>query len=120
MTSESNVFIAGVGFSPAPPGCSSARDSIAALISAATKALLDAGVTFDDVARGVTSMPGGTAFKAFDDAGITVEEVESGSEIHASFYLVRDRGARCVLMMAAEEVYLRRFDHCFGMSSCFR
>ena len=112
MTSESKVFIAGVGYSPALPRSSPADRFIVALVSSATKALLDAGVTYDDVTRGVTSTGGNTvslgseAFKAFDEEGIAIDEVARGTELHNSLYLVRDRGAQCVLMIAAEEVYL--------------
>ena len=110
MTSESKVYIAGVGLSPLPPGGSSTKGVIASLVSAATKALLDAGVTCDDVAQGVRSVRsetfryGSEAFKAFDEGGIMVDEVESGSELNSAFYWVRDRGAQCVLMIAAEKV----------------
>jgi hypothetical protein len=110
MTSESKVYIAGVGFSPSPPAGSPAQGVIVSLVSAATKALLDAGVTYDDVAQGVRSVRsktfsyGSEAFKAFDDGDITVDEVERGSEFESSFYWVRDRGAQCVLMIAVEKV----------------
>ncbi|KAF2239481.1 hypothetical protein EV356DRAFT_528079 [Viridothelium virens] len=109
MTSESKVFIAGVGFSPAPPGGSPTNEFIAALVSTATKALLDAGLSYDDVARGVTSdrshtsIHGSEAFEVFEEGGVAVDEVERGSELHTSFCWVRDRGAPCVLMIAVEE-----------------
>ena len=110
MTSESRVYIAGVGFSPSPPGGSSAEVVVSSLISAATKALLDAGVTYDYVAqavrseRGKTSDYGSEVFKAFDEVDIPVDEVESGFELDKSFHWVRDRGAQCVLMVAVEKV----------------
>ena len=112
MTSESKVYIAGIGFSSSPLGGSPAKAFISSLVSAATKALLDAGVTYDDVAQSVTSTRGNKsnygseAFKAFDEGGIAVDKVESGSEIDSSFSWVRDRGARCVLMIAVEKVRL--------------
>ena len=119
MTSKTAAYIAGVGFSPSPPGSSPAEAFIAALVSAATKALLDAGVTYDDVVRGVTSRRvdtfsnGSEAFKAFDQGGIAVDKVESGCELDSSLYWVRDRVVRCVLMIALEKVCHQRLDMCF-------
>ena len=110
MTSESKVYIAGVGFSPLPPEGSPAKGVVASLVSAATKALLDAGVTFDDVILSVTSTRGNIlshgseVSKAFDDRGVAVDEVASGSELTSSFSWVRDRGARCVLMTSVDKV----------------
>ena len=111
MTSASQVYIAGVGVSPWPSGGSSAEGVVVvSLVSAATKALLDAGVTYDDVSHGVTSKTfshASNAFKAFDNGGIIVDQVESGSELlDTSFSLVRKRGAQCVLMIAVEKVCL--------------
>ena len=107
MTSESKVYIAGVGFSPSASEGSSAQGVVASLVSAATKALLDAGVTYDDVSHGVrskSSSHASKAFEAFDEGGIAVNEAESGSELKTSFSLVRKRGAQCVLMIALEKV----------------
>lgn len=116
MTSDAKVYIAGVGSSPWPPQGSPAKTVSASGVSAATKALLDAGVTYDDVAQGVTNVrsktleSGSQVFKAFDEGGIPVNEVEHGSEFASSVYLTRNRGIRCVLMIAAEKV-------CFGTLS---
>ena len=115
MTSKPKVFIAGVGFSPLLPRDSPAPalESIAALVSAATKALLDAGITYDSVARSMTTTTSSTvsngseALKAFDQGAIAVDEVKRGSEFHTSFRCVRDGGVQCVLMVAFEEVYLK-------------
>ncbi|KAL9094855.1 MAG: hypothetical protein Q9165_002804 [Trypethelium subeluteriae] len=109
MTSKSKVFIAGVGFSPTPPKGSPEFECIAALVSAATKALLDAGLSYDDVVQGVTSVGGNTnirgsdAFEAFDEGAVAVDEVELGFELHTSYDWIRHRGALCVLMIAIEE-----------------
>lgn len=111
MTFKTQVYVAGVGSSPSPAG-SSASAFIAPLISAATKALLDAGITFDDVSRSVTSASssghnyGSQAADAFDEGLGAVEEVENGSEFASSFYMIRDRGVQCVLVIAAEKVCL--------------
>lgn len=109
MPSESKVYIAGVGVSPASKGASVDTTS---LITAATKALLDAGVTYDDVSRGVISKSqnrGANVFRAFDDGNGPVEEVEDGAELDKSYHLVRDRGEQCVLMVAIEEVRRETF-----------
>ena len=112
MTSKFNVYIAGLGLSPSPPGSSPAKTHIASVVSAATKALLDTGVTYDDVTRSVTSTGdttlnyGSEALKAFHDGGIAVDEVERGLELDNAFYWIRDRGAHCVLMVAVEKVRL--------------
>lgn len=106
MAPETKVFIAGVGFSPVSSKDARSRDSIASQVSAATKALLDAGVTYDDVQGGVTSSELGTgAFQSFDEEGISIDEVESGTEFLNSLKLVSNRGSRCVLMVAGEEVF---------------
>lgn len=112
MPPKSTVYVAGVGFSPSPPEGSPTKAVIASLVSAATKALLDAGVTYDDVTHGVRSVKskafryGSEAFEAFEEGGITVDEVQSGSELDSSFDLVRDQGVQCVLMIAIEKVCL--------------
>ena len=119
MTSEPKVYIAGVGFSPLPARGSPAKSVITSLVSAATKALLDAGVTYDDVSRGVTSVKdktstyGAEAFKAFGEDGVTVDEEKSGFEFDNSFHCVRDRVALCVLMIAVAKVCLSVVSNCF-------
>ena len=102
MPSQPKVYIAGVGYSPIESG-------VASLVSAATKALLDAGLTYDDVTQGVQSKSlkdGSRAFKAFDPRRIPVDEVESGSELECSFQHVKEQGAQCVLLIATEKVCL--------------
>lgn len=107
MAPSSPVYIAGVGYSPLPSKNSSTEASIATLISAATKALLDAGVTYDDITHGVVSKSskhGTNAFKAFEDDGVVVKQTEQSSELETSFTLVKDGGAKSVLMITEEEV----------------
>ncbi|KAI9685609.1 MAG: hypothetical protein M1822_004467 [Bathelium mastoideum] len=109
MTSKPKVFIAGIGFSPSPPNGSPAHDFIAALVSAVTKALLDAGITYDNIARSVTTTSsskvnyGSEALKALDEGVFAVDEAERGSELQTAIRCVRDGGAKCVLMIAIEE-----------------
>ena len=104
MPSDTKVYIAGVGYSPDD---ASAQKSVASLVSAATKALLDAGITYEDVTHGITCRTlssGPKAFKAFGEGEANVDVAETGSELDASIRSVRDRGAQCVLMIAAEKV----------------
>ena len=103
MTSTGKVYIAGVGLSPT----SSAKNAVTPLISAATKALLDAGITFDDVAQGVVGndvKEGPAAFKAFDERGINIDKAKAGSEIDKAIRLVDDKSKQCVLVITTEKV----------------
>ena len=107
MPAQSRVYIAGVGASSSRSGDSAKKDSSSSLASAATKALLDAGITYDNVTRGVRRKSlnqGGEVFKAFGDESVPVSKVEDGSELQTSFTVVRDRGEQCVLVIAADEV----------------
>lgn len=102
MTGETEVYIAGVGLAP-----SSGGDALASLVSAATKALLDAGLSYDDVSYGVRSKQlgsGAEAFKAFDEEGVKLKEVGGGSELDSAFDLVKKEGAQCVLLVTSEKV----------------
>ena len=105
MPSDTKVYIAGVGYSPDD---AFGQESVASLVSAATKALLDAGVTYQDVTHGVTCKTlssGSIAFKAFGKGEINVDKAEAGSELDVSVRSVRERGTQCVLMVAAEKVW---------------
>lgn len=115
MPSSSNVYIAGVGSSPAPGANTSAEGVIASLVSAATKALLDAGVTFDSVKRGVkskSSKHASQAFKAFDEEDIAVDEVQSGAELSSAVGSIQNQGVDCVLAVVEAQVGAERFDYC--------
>lgn len=105
MAQERKVYVAGVGLTPSPSGSSFAKAVIAAQVSACTKALLDAGVTYDDVAHGVASEASSQGLKAFKtiDEEITVNEVAAGSELDTSVRLVKDLGVQCVLAVATEK-----------------
>lgn len=99
MPGKSKVHIAGVG--------SADKDSSSSLVSAATKALLDAGITYDNVTHGArrkSSSQGAEAFRAFGDEGVPVSEVDGGSELQSSFTMVQDRGEQCVLAITADKV----------------
>lgn len=111
MVFESRIYLAGIGFSPVK---SSREIVVPSLVSAATKALLDAGITHDDVSRSVTSEGdiGSDAAKAFDGGIVAVDQVGKGSELATSFKLVKNEGAQCVLMLAEDEVR-PSLDGCF-------
>lgn len=104
------AYIAGVGSSPLPSRTSPAKQVVKALVSAATKALLDAGITFDDVTQGVTNLrsrefgDASLPFKAFDSSVITVDEVEDGHELECAVDSVQNRGAQSALVIATRNV----------------
>lgn len=107
MPASTKVYIAGVGYSPSPSKNSSTEASIATSLSAATKALLDAGLTYDDITHGVVSKSSKHAsktLKAFEDGGVDENEVKQGSEFESAFTLIKERGAQSVLVIAEEEV----------------
>ena len=109
MPSQSKVYIAGVGCSPSPPEGPPVKAVLRSLVSAATKALLDAGVTYDDITQCVRSKTlsyASEVFKALDERESPVDDVEGGSELDSSIRWVRDQGAQCVLMIAVEKVCL--------------
>lgn len=108
MPSEGKVYIAGTGVSPLPSGGDGKKTTLA-LISAATKALLDAGVTYDDVSHGVQSKKSqnaSKAFEAFDEGGIKIDEVADGKAFDTSLSLVSEKNTPCVLVILEEKVRL--------------
>jgi hypothetical protein len=107
MTGKTEAHIAGVGVT------SGSGDN--ALVSAAVKALLDAGVTYDDVTRGVRAKSlkaGSKAFQAFGDEGVSVDEAEDSSALEHAAKLVTEKGEQCVLTIAKDEVDFCMIDHC--------
>ena len=80
------------------------------------KALLDAGVTCNDVTQCVGGQ--GTeqsrhclaAFEKLDAEGIAVDQVNSGYELGSASEWVSNRGAHCVLMVASDKACLRRLE----------
>lgn len=113
MPPQYNVYVAGVGLSPSTsPG----KEFVLSLISAATKALLDAGVTYDDVTHCVLSSKASTSshasdvFKSFDErSNIPVVEAETGTEFDQALSLIQDRRAQCVLMTVIEGVCIDKW-----------
>ncbi len=117
MTSKAKVYIAGVGFSPLPHGSSLAQDLITPLVSAATKALLDGGVTYDDIdnAQGrVGSQTSTDSDKAINALGeeATDNGLGDGSDFVSASNRIANRGARNALVLAVEKVWPRGFDGC--------
>lgn len=107
MTSKSKAFIAGIGISSPQSGGSDKQVAATTIVSAAAKALLDAGVTYDDVTRGVKGKSlneGAAAFRAFDDEAVSVDEAGDRSELSHAVELVTDRGEQCVLVASFDEV----------------
>ncbi|KIW59475.1 hypothetical protein PV05_03922 [Exophiala xenobiotica] len=104
MASETEVYIAGVGFPTLSLAGTSVKTIVASLVSAATKALLDASVTFDDVTQTVVTLSGNTpnygseVSGAFCHRDIAMDEVEKGYEFDTSFTLIRDRSAQCGML----------------------
>ncbi|KAK5065164.1 hypothetical protein LTR84_001000 [Exophiala bonariae] len=108
MAGEGAVYLAGVGYSPFSSNDSSGGSPIAALVSAVVKALLDAGITYDNVTTTVAgcrdngSSYGPQVAKVFDNTFIEVKEIEAGSELDEALHLVKTRRSHCVLVFATE------------------
>lgn len=102
MTSDAKAYLAGIGFSPSQRG----ENGTDSLISAATKALLDAGITYHDVTRGVGSKAVLEAFKAFGDDISAIDESKQGSELETALSSVKEGKARCVLVIVTDQVSL--------------
>lgn len=98
MGSSSRIFVTGAGLSDSKKG---------SLVSSTTKALLDAGLHFDDVDQAVVgSKDGHAALKEFDKRGIATQDAKSGSELEKAFSLISGGKASCVLVVASEKVRL--------------
>jgi hypothetical protein len=101
MPSKSATYLAGIGLSRSQRG-----ESVVGAVSAATKALLDAGLTYHDVTQGVGSNAVLEAFKAFGDGSVMIEESQRGPELEKGVSIVRDGKASCVLVIAEDQVRL--------------
>lgn len=110
MPSDSKVYIVGVGSSEASSADSSNKKRTKSLVSAAVKALLDAGLTFEYVSQGVTCQsgePSGTVAGVFEVLGgsdVPIDNVKVGSELESAFQCVGARGSQCVLLIVGEKV----------------
>ena len=100
--SKTKVYIAGVGLSP-----SKSDNTTSALVSAAVKALLDAGVTYDNVTRSIIAKDvknGQEVFDAFNDSDITVDKISAGSEMRSAVDAIGSGKGQCVLVVAQDKV----------------
>jgi 3-oxoacyl-[acyl-carrier-protein] synthase III len=101
------VYIAGVGVAILNNG-SSTNDQI---ISAVTKALLDAGVTYSDVdssiagfvAEGELKVPK-SSLDTFGKTGAPVSEVECYAALHTASQFLKSGHSNCVLMVGFDRV----------------
>lgn len=88
----------GVGLSDSKKG---------SFVSSTTKALLDAGLNFDDVDQAVAgSKDGRAALEEFDKRGIATQDAKPGSELEKAYSLISSGKASCVLVVADEKVRL--------------
>jgi sterol carrier protein 2 len=110
---EPQVFIAGIGLSSSSTWASSTttRDGFEELaLSAAIKALLDAGITYDKVTHGIGCVNdagtrvGDKPFYALGATGIPICEVDSDAGLYTAASLIRGNGAGCVLLIGPDEV----------------
>ena len=107
--SDSNVYIAGVGISHSEQ--SDSKSGLRDLsISAGTKALLDAGVTYGDVNESIACFLGDdlkvdkSAFNSFGKTGSAVCEIDCYSALFAATQFVRSGHSKCAMMIGLDKV----------------
>ena len=107
------VYIAGVG--AAISDNNSSRDE--PVISAVTKALLDAGVTYGDVDSSVACSLDADSLKVpkqcldtFGKTGAPISEVECYSGLHTASQFLKSGHSNCVLMVGFDKVSLGEYD----------
>lgn len=107
---NSGAYIAGVGVHHIKATSSNvALDAL--MVSAGVKALLDAGVTYDDVDQSVACFfdqdlkATKAGFETYGKTGTPVYEVECFSGLYTAIQLVRSGDANCVLMVGVDKVY---------------
>lgn len=103
------AYIAGVGVSHIKATSSNvALDAL--MVSAGVKALLDAGVTYDDVDQSVACFfdqdlkATKSGFETYGKTGTPVSEVECFSGLYTAIQYVRGGDANCVLMVGVDKV----------------
>ena len=105
------VYIAGVGISPLSDSSSDAaiHDLV---ISAGTKALLDAGLTYSDVKQTIACFLGEdplrvrkNTFDTFGRTGAPICEVDCYSGLYAASQFVRSGHAECTMMVGFDKVF---------------
>ena len=109
------AYIAGVGLSSSNPSKSApgvSKNAYGLAISAGTKALLDAGLGYEDVehsigsglAAGSTSMV--AVCRSFGITGRPISEVDESSALYIGSSLIKAGRAECILMIGYEKVGL--------------
>lgn len=101
MAGQSKVFIAGVGLSP------SKGEPDSSVVSAAVKALLDAGLTYDNVSKSIVSKDvknGAKVLEAFNDNEIPVDSVSAKTILKSAAEAVTSGKAQCVLAVGTDKV----------------
>lgn len=109
---DSKVYIAGVGISHSAQSVSKSglRDLS---ISAGTKALLDAGVTYGDVNESIACFLGDdlkvdkAAFNSFGKTGAAVCEIDCYSSLFAATQFVKSGHSHCAMMIGLDRVRQR-------------
>lgn len=103
------VYIAGVGISHLKGRVSDSNVEELA-ISAATKALLDAGVTYGEVNNSIACFLGDdlktskNVFKSFGRTGSPITKVECHSGVYIGSQAIRSGNSNCVLVVGFDQV----------------
>jgi acetyl-CoA acetyltransferase len=104
------VYIAGVGAAISSDPSTAALDK--EIVSAVTKALLDAGVTYGDVDSSIACFLGNEGLKVpkssldtFGKTGAPVSEVECYAGLHTASQFLKSGHSNCVLMVGFDKVY---------------
>lgn len=110
------VYIAGVGISHLK-GRHSASNIEELAISAATKALLDAGVSYSDVKHGIACFLGDDlkvskrVFQSFGKTGAPITKVEGYSGMFIARQFIKSGTSDCILVVGFDQVSrLEQFD----------
>lgn len=104
------VYIAGVGITHPKNGSQSASSLNDTILSAGTKALLDAGVSYNDVKASVACFLDRnlnierTSFEVFGRTGTPVYKVDNYSGLHVASQFVRSGAADCVMVIGFDQV----------------
>ena len=103
------VYIAGVGAAVSSDTSTTALDK--QIVSAVTKALLDAGVTYGDVDSSIACFLGNERLKVpkssldtFGKTGAPVSEVECYAGLHTASQFLKSGHSNCVLMVGFDKV----------------
>ena len=109
------VYLVGIGISP----WSWPRTSLPSMktkgavhqlaISAGTKALLDAGVSYDNVDHALAcgDLRGDNdVFYTFGKTGIPIHAVDNDSGLYAAIHFIKTGNAHCVLVIGLDQVLL--------------